>query len=122
MCDRTNVMNSALWPGNAVLVSVLLLVNRRIWPLIAAAFAAFVLYDLQTGVSLRSTGLLILADGLEVLIAALCLNHFFRGVPQLNSVRSLVKYLFFAAILRQWLKRSPARFRLKETTFWRRSG
>jgi integral membrane sensor domain MASE1 len=100
MCDRTNVMNSALWPGNAVLVWVLLLVNRRIWPLlIAAAFAAFVLYDLQTGVSLRSTGLLILADGLEVLIAALCLNHFFRGVPRLNSVRSLVKYLFFAAIL-----------------------
>ena len=39
-----------LWLGNVFLVSILLLVPRRIWPiLIAAAFAAFILYDLQAG-------------------------------------------------------------------------
>ena len=33
-----------LWPGNVLLVSVLLLVPRRIWPiLMAVAFAAFAL-------------------------------------------------------------------------------
>src|SRR5436309_14577736 len=36
-----------LWPGSAILVSVLLLVPGRIWPiLIPAAFATFALYDL----------------------------------------------------------------------------
>ena len=38
------------WPGCAILVSVLLLVPERIWPiLIPAAFAAFAVYDLQIG-------------------------------------------------------------------------
>src|SRR6516162_2825642 len=49
-----------LWLGNAFLVSVLLLVPRRMWPiLIAAAFAAFALNDIQAGLTLRSLALLI---------------------------------------------------------------
>ena len=37
-----------LWPACALLVSVLLLVPRKIWPvLIPASFAAFVVYDLH---------------------------------------------------------------------------
>ncbi len=89
-----------LWPACALLVSVLLLVPRRIWPvLIVAAFAAFVIYDLQTGLTLPSTAWLILADTVEVLIAALCISSSFAGVPRLNSVKALAKYSFFAVIL-----------------------
>jgi integral membrane sensor domain MASE1 len=89
-----------LWPGCAVLVSVLLLVSRRLWPLlIAAALAAFVVYDLQAGLPIRSIVHLILADIVEVLTAALFLSYSFNGVPRLNSVRALAKYSFFAVIL-----------------------
>ena len=89
-----------LWPACAFLVSVLLLVQRRTWPvLIPAAFAAIVVYDLETGLTIRSTALLILADTVEVLIAALCVSYSFDGVPRLNSVKALAKYSFFAVIL-----------------------
>ena len=89
-----------LWPACSLLVSVLLLVPRRIWPvLIVAGFAAFVIYDLQTGLTLRSTAWLILADTVEVLIAAGCVRYSFDGVPRLNSVKALAKYSFFAVIL-----------------------
>jgi PAS domain S-box-containing protein len=92
--------NWPLWPGNAILVSILLFVPRRIWPiLIAAAFGTFVLYDLQTGVTTRSTALLILSDTVEVLTAALGLSYSFDGVPQLNSVKALARYSFFAGVL-----------------------
>ena len=89
-----------LWLGNAFLVSVLLLVPRRMWPiLIAAAFAAFALNDIQAGLTIRSRALLILSDTAEVLTAALCLSFVFRGVPRLNSVRALAKFSLFAVIL-----------------------
>ena len=89
-----------LWPGCAFLVAVLLLTPRRIWPiLIAAGFAGFVLYDLQAGLTLRSTAWLILSDTIEVLIAALGVSYSVEGVPRLNSVKSLAKYSFFAIIL-----------------------
>jgi integral membrane sensor domain MASE1 len=89
-----------LWPGCALLVSVLLLVPRRIWPLvIPVAFAAFVLYDLQAGVPIGSIAWFIPADTVQVLTAAFCLNYFFDGVPRLNSVKDLSKYLIFAVFL-----------------------
>jgi PAS domain S-box-containing protein len=89
-----------LWPACALLVSILLLVPRQIWPaLIAAAFAAFVVYDLQGGLSIGSSLWLILADTVEVSIAALCVSYSFDGVPRLNSVRALVRYSLFAVIL-----------------------
>jgi PAS domain S-box-containing protein len=90
----------SLWLGNVLLISILLLVRRRMWPLlIAAAFAAFILNDLQTGQPLRSIALLLLADTIEVLTAVFCLSYFFDGVPLLNSVRALAKFSLFAVIL-----------------------
>ena len=89
-----------LWPGCALLVSVLLLVPRRSWPsVIPAAFAVFVIYDLQAGVPIGSVAWFILADTVQVLIAALCVSHFFDGVPRLNSAGALSKYAFFAVLL-----------------------
>src|SRR5215467_11454668 len=89
-----------LWLGNVLLVSILLLVPRRIWPiLVAAAFAASFLYNVQAGLSIRSSAFLVLSDTAEVLTAALCLRYAFGGVPRLNSVRALAKFSLFAVIL-----------------------
>jgi PAS domain S-box-containing protein len=89
-----------LWPGCALLVAVLLLFPRRLWLiLIPAGFTGFVIYDLQAGVSVRSTALLILADTTEVLTAALGIQYLFGGAPRLNSVKALAKYTIFGLIL-----------------------
>jgi PAS domain S-box-containing protein len=89
-----------LWLGNVLLVSILLLVPRSVWPiLIAASFAASFLYNMQTGLTMRWSALLILSDTVEVLTAALCLSYAFGGVPRLNSVRALAKFSLFAVIL-----------------------
>lgn len=89
-----------IWPGCAFLVAILLLLPRRIWPLfLAAGLGGFVVYDLQTGLTLRSIALLILADGVEVLIAALGISYAFGGLPRLNSLKSLAKYSSFAVVL-----------------------
>jgi PAS domain S-box-containing protein len=92
----------ALWPGNALVVAVLVLVPRRIWPIfIPASFAGVALFDLQEGVSIGSIAWFIAADTIEVLVAALCLKYFFDGVPKLNSIKAVAKYLLFAVILAQ---------------------
>jgi PAS domain S-box-containing protein len=89
-----------LWPGCALLVAVLLLVPRKIWPIvIVAGLAGFVLYDVRAGLPLRSTALLILADAVEVLIAAVGVSYCFDGLPRLNSIKALARYSFFAVIL-----------------------
>lgn len=89
-----------LWPGFALLVPVLLLLPQRIWvAVIPAAFAAFVLYDLQVGVPLRSFVWFIPGDLAQVLIAALFLSYYFEGVPRLSDANSLVKYLLVVVVI-----------------------
>jgi PAS domain S-box-containing protein len=89
-----------LWPSCAILVSGLLLVPLKIWPiLIPVAFAGFCLYDLQVGVPVRSIAWFILADTVQVLIAALGLRYSFPEIPRLNSIKALAKYSLFAVIL-----------------------
>jgi PAS domain S-box-containing protein len=93
-------MVSPLWLGNVLLTSMLLLVRRRIWPVVlTAGLTGFFLYDLQTGGPIRSIVWLILSNAVEVLIAALCLRISFEGVPRLNSVKALAKYSFYAVFL-----------------------
>lgn len=89
-----------LWPGCAILVSVLLLVRTNVWPaLILSSFAGFVLYDLQVGVPVTSILWFIPADTIQVLIAAIGIRYCFDRVPRLNSVSSLAKYGLFAVFL-----------------------
>jgi PAS domain S-box-containing protein len=89
-----------VWPGCAILVSILLMVRGKIWPiLIPAAFATFALYDLEAGVPIRSIAWFIPANTVQVLTSALCLRYCFHGIPQLNSVKAIAKYSFFAVIL-----------------------
>jgi integral membrane sensor domain MASE1 len=68
-------MVSPLWLGNVLLASVLLLVRRRMWPVVlTAGLAGFFLYDLQTGGPFRSIVWLLLSNAVEVVTAALCLG------------------------------------------------
>src|ERR1700693_1845114 len=93
-----------LWPGCAILVSGLLLLPLRIWPiLIPVALAGFCLYDLQMGVPVGSIAWFILADTVQVLVAALGLRYCFDDLPRLNSIKALAKYSFFAVILAPFL-------------------
>ena len=89
-----------VWPGCAILVSILLLVRGKVWPiLIPAAFATFALYDLEAGVPIRSIAWFIPANTVQVLTSALCLRYYFHGIPRLNSVKAIANYSFFAVIL-----------------------
>jgi PAS domain S-box-containing protein len=89
-----------VWPGCALLVAILLLAPKKLWPLvIAAGLAGFILYDFAAGLALPSIALLILADAVELLIAALGLCWLFGRLPRLSSVKSLAQYSFVAVIL-----------------------
>lgn len=93
-------MVSPLWLGNVLLASMLLLVPRRIWPvLLAAGLTGFFFYDLQAGEPVRSIVWFIVSTAVEVLTAVLCLSFSFDGVPRLNSANALAKYSFYAVFL-----------------------
>jgi PAS domain S-box-containing protein len=89
-----------LWPGCALLVAVLLLAPRKIlWPaLLASGLAGFALYDIQIRLDVRLIVLFLLADGVEILIAALGVSLAFPGGLRLNTVRSLAKYSTFVIL------------------------
>jgi hypothetical protein len=88
------------WPGNVLLVSVLLLVPRRIWPiLLASGLVTFAFYNLSLAISIRSIIFFQLSDTAEILTAALGLSYCFGGVPRLDSVKALAKYSLIAVLL-----------------------
>ncbi len=89
-----------LWPGCALLVGVLLVSPRKIWPiLLPAGLAGFLVYDVQAGVSYPSIAWLIFADILEILVVAWGLNYALNGVPRLNSLNALARYSFFTLLV-----------------------
>ena len=95
---------SALWPGAAVLVSVLLLVPRKIWPvLLPAGIIGFILRNVSVGLQPGVIVLLHTADTIGILIAALGLSYSFGGIPRLNNVKALGKYCFFTILLSSFL-------------------
>jgi signal transduction histidine kinase len=91
---------SVLWPACAFLVSVLLLVPRRMWPvLITAGLAGFVVDDVQFGFKPQTIAVLNLADAIEILVVCLGLGYWFDGIPRLNSSKAFAKYCFVAVLL-----------------------
>jgi signal transduction histidine kinase len=95
---------SALWPGSAILVSVLLLVPRRMWPvLLPAGIGGFILRNVRVGLEPGVIALLQGADTIGILISALGLSYSFRGIPRLNNVKALGKYCFFTILLASFL-------------------
>jgi signal transduction histidine kinase len=95
---------SALWPGAAILVSVLLFVPRKAWPvLLPAGIAGFVLRNVRVGLNPGVIVILQSADTLGILVASLGLRRSFAGIPRLNSVKALGKYCFFTIALASFL-------------------
>ena len=91
---------SLFWFTNALLFAVLLLVPRRVWPmLIVTAYAGVSVLNLQSGNTIISTGWFALANMGEVLFAALAVSYVFNGVPRLNSPKTLAQYGMFVVIL-----------------------
>jgi PAS domain S-box-containing protein len=108
-----------LWPGCAFLVAVLLLTPRKTWPaVLVAGLAGFALYDVQEALPIRAMGLLLVADSIEILVAALGVTYVFGGVPRLNSVKSLAKYSVFAVILAPASVASAAASALEGDSWW----
>ena len=108
-----------LWPGCAFLVAVLLLTPRKIWPAVLfAGLTGFAVYDVQEALPIRTTVYLLVADSIEILVAALGVSYVFRGVPHLNSVKALVKYALFAVILAPVAVASAAARALEGDAWW----
>lgn len=107
------------WPGCAFLVAVLLLTSRKIWPfLLIAGLAGFAVYDAQEHIPLRATGLLLLADSVEILVASLGAGYVLGGAPRLNGVKSLAKYSLFAVFLAPISVASIAASAFEGDSFW----
>jgi PAS domain S-box-containing protein len=88
-----------LWPGCAVLAAILLLLPRKLWPIVlAAGLAGFVFYDLEVGMRVRTIVGLILADAVEILVAAWGVSYALKGSPQLDSLKALAKYFFVTGL------------------------
>ena len=108
-----------VWPGNAVLVAVLLLTKRKRWPvLLVAGLVGFTLYDLQQALPIRAIILLVVADSIEILVAALGISYMLGGAPRLNGVRALAKYSFFAVILAPISVASVAVTAFEKDSWW----
>jgi len=108
-----------LWPGCAFLVAVLLLTPHKIWPAVLfAGVAGFAVYDVQEALPIRTTVYLLLADSIEILVAALGVSYVFGGAPRLNSVKALVKYALFAVILAPIAVASAAASALERDSWW----
>jgi PAS domain S-box-containing protein len=91
---------ASFWPSTAFLVTVLLLVPRRIWPvLIVAGLGAIALADFENGVPIGFEIWLTLGNLAETLVAALGISRLLNGVPELTSLKNLAKYILFAVIL-----------------------
>ena len=91
---------ASFWPSTAFMVAVLLLVPRKIWPvLIAAGMGAMALADLKNGVLIGSEIWITLGNLAETLVAAFGISRLLNGAPHLSSLRNLAKYLVFAVIL-----------------------
>jgi PAS domain-containing protein len=90
---------ASFWPATPFLVAVLLLVPRKIWPLlIAAGLGALALADLKNGVPIGFELWITLGNLVDVLVATLGLTYLFKGAPRLNSPANLAKYFAVAVI------------------------
>jgi PAS domain S-box-containing protein len=108
-----------VWPGCAFLLAVLLLTPRKIWlALLIAGLSGFALYDAQERLPVRATSFLLVADSIEILVAALGVFYVFGGTPRLNNIRSLAKYSFFAVILAPVSVASAATLAFEGDSWW----
>jgi PAS domain S-box-containing protein len=90
---------ASFWPATPFLVAVLLLSPRKIWPaLLVAGLAALALADFKNGVTVRAEIWITIGNLIDALMVSSGIYFLFSGVPKLNRVTSLAKYLMIAVI------------------------
>jgi two-component system, LuxR family, sensor kinase FixL len=90
---------SVLWPPNALLLAALILAPRRWWwGLVAAAFPAHLLVQIQGGVPTPMVLCWFVSNVSEAMIGAVLMRRFAGPGPALRSAQS-VKAFFAAAVL-----------------------
>jgi integral membrane sensor domain MASE1 len=91
---------STLWPPNAILLALLLLVpNQRWWFVLLGAFPAHLTVQLQSGVPLLMSLGWFISNSSEALIGAFSLRRFIKGPIDFASLKSVVLYVGCAVIL-----------------------
>ena len=91
---------ASFWPATSFLVAVLFLVPEKTWPvLIAAGLGGMALADLKNGVPVASKMWISLGNLGEVILATWGIRRLAGGLPHLNDLKMLAKYLAFAVIL-----------------------
>jgi signal transduction histidine kinase/integral membrane sensor domain MASE1 len=90
---------ASFFPSTPFLVAALLLVPRRIWPvLIAAGLGAMALADLKNGQPIGFVISFSFGNLVEALVATLGISRF-KEVPDLGSLKALAKYFAVTVIL-----------------------
>jgi signal transduction histidine kinase len=90
----------ALWPENAVLVSMLLLMPRRTWPvLIPAGLAGLTVENLQVGFPPPTVAMFFLSVAFEIIMIMVGFGNSFEQVPHLNTLKTLARYSLFAILI-----------------------
>ncbi|MEZ0306621.1 MAG: ATP-binding protein [Ramlibacter sp.] len=88
-----------LWPPNALLLAALVLSPRNWWwGLVAAAFPAHLLAQAQSGVPLAMTLCWFVSNVTEAVLGAVLLARLGGPGPALRGARSVVAFLFTAAL------------------------
>lgn len=91
---------STFWPPNAVLLAALLLTPRRIWwRLLIAVLPAHFFVQLENGVPTWTAIGSFIGNVGEALIGALCISYFKKGAALFESVRGVIAFLVFGALL-----------------------
>src|SRR5262245_46289826 len=109
---------SPLWPTTAILFSVLVVTPvRHWWAYILAAYFTGVMTELRAGVTIESF-CFIVAGIVEILIAALAVRRFAKGLRAFDSLRNLVAYLVAAVILAPFAAAFVAAFAGGTESYW----
>ncbi|RYG27681.1 MAG: cutinase family protein, partial [Burkholderiales bacterium] len=91
---------STLWAANALLLAIILPLERRRWPIyFVAAFIGNATANLLTRGSLAAPLLFGMANMAEVLIAAILLQHWQAFSNPLANVRSVLRFALFAGLI-----------------------
>jgi two-component system, LuxR family, sensor kinase FixL len=90
---------SPVWPTNAILLSALVVTPvRHWWAYALAGFFSSVNHNAHTGAPVSQILLFLVADTIEVVIAALGVRRFAGGLGAFDSPRNLVAYLIVIVV------------------------
>ncbi len=90
---------SPIWPTNAILLCALIVTPvRHWWAYAIAGFFASVNHNAHTGAAVSQIVLFLIADGLEVTVAAIGVRRLAGGADAFASPRRLVAYLIVVVV------------------------